>query len=494
MDSYRNLITTTPGGSGAVFSCVRLALLGFFLFIFFARWNIGLADNGDFSRYMSWYVTKPAGFSENWPSTADPEWKRRFFHYYLPYWEIGAPRPLWHFSAAPLLLAPGFLLNTLFWSPSHLSLPIATLPLRFALFLLFFRLLKKETSQFSKFRTIPALLTAILALLMFADDAYASYINTFFREFPAFFSLIFLTFSIGLAVCFRNIIWTIVSLSIFLFLVAVRMNHIFIIALVLLILLPTIKTNLRPIFFLMAAMLTVGVGVVVWHLQNPAMRGIYQYSALFYGALSTSANPAKHLLQFGFDSGEQCINRLYDDVFENDCKPKFINKVHYYHALRVYLSEPKAFLRSLQLARETLRDFRPPYPMLPESFPQNVRWSSLFSLWTRLTNHFFVTATTVVMIVSLYLLLFFLAKKTRTPHLVTAAKLGYFLLGVSAVEVVSTLLTNGVPDLLRTLFLGRAAFDLATLCAAYALSGLLMFRLFPPAPKKGFVGGPVHRW
>ena len=51
--------------------------------------NTGIADNGDFSRSMQWFIEKPAAFETNWPSD-DGTWDRRFAKFWIDEW---TPKP-----------------------------------------------------------------------------------------------------------------------------------------------------------------------------------------------------------------------------------------------------------------------------------------------------------------------------------------------------------------------------------------------------------------
>jgi hypothetical protein len=84
-------------------------LAGYFLALNLANLRFGRADNGDFTRLAAHWVTKPQGFSVNWPAADDPEWQRRFFNCWLRYWER-QPSP----AAAPPL-APDTGTTWFFW-------------------------------------------------------------------------------------------------------------------------------------------------------------------------------------------------------------------------------------------------------------------------------------------------------------------------------------------------------------------------------------------
>src|SRR5690349_17367865 len=49
--------------------------------------NTGIADNGDFSRSIQWFIEKPAAFPTNWPPD-DATWDRRFTKFWIDEWTL----------------------------------------------------------------------------------------------------------------------------------------------------------------------------------------------------------------------------------------------------------------------------------------------------------------------------------------------------------------------------------------------------------------------
>ena len=69
--------------------------------------DIGLADNGDFTRGARWFTSGPVGFAENVPATGTDAYQKRFFRYWLPAWKLEFSPRFWMRSSAQLLWLPG---------------------------------------------------------------------------------------------------------------------------------------------------------------------------------------------------------------------------------------------------------------------------------------------------------------------------------------------------------------------------------------------------
>ena len=125
--------------------------------------NTGIADNGDFSRSMQWFIEKPAAFETNWPSD-DGTWDRRFAKFWIDEW---TPKPepalggMESRSSAQLLNMAGIAANaaarTVTGNTGY-SLRIASIPARIvelaafaALAILFHAATGDESSAFEDF-------------------------------------------------------------------------------------------------------------------------------------------------------------------------------------------------------------------------------------------------------------------------------------------------------------------------------------------------------
>lgn len=69
---------------------VQALLLLALALAFYAQTDTGYADNGDYARAMTRFVTGPVGIAQNWPDPVkEPAmWSQRFFRYWIPYWNL----------------------------------------------------------------------------------------------------------------------------------------------------------------------------------------------------------------------------------------------------------------------------------------------------------------------------------------------------------------------------------------------------------------------
>jgi len=179
-------------------SLVLILLLGTGLY---AQFDIGLADNGDFTRAMRVFTSGPVGFERNWPDpvTERSEWERRFFKFYIPLWRLDYPEP-WSWrqgfvSSAYLLWYPGVILNQAVYSRSVLNLGVMSLPGR-AILLAVFGLAILWITRTATSPGARLALTVTLGgplCLMLASTYYVAYFNSFYFESASLvFALLFI--------------------------------------------------------------------------------------------------------------------------------------------------------------------------------------------------------------------------------------------------------------------------------------------------------------
>jgi hypothetical protein len=151
--------------------------------------NTGIADNGDFTRSMQWFIEKPAAFATNWPSD-DAAWKRRFANFWIDAWtmkpsaEIGVMES---YSSAQLLNMAGIAANTVAGNADY-SLRTASIPARIvelagfaALAVLFHAATRSAALTF---------VTLLFVSAILLDLSYKAFFNSFYEERA---SLLYLT-------------------------------------------------------------------------------------------------------------------------------------------------------------------------------------------------------------------------------------------------------------------------------------------------------------
>lgn len=117
-------------------------ILGVLIVGFAVQMNLGVADNGDFTRAMTVFTSGPVRITPNWPDpgTQGELWSKRFFQYYIPHWKLDFPENLSltrrFKSSAYLLWFPGVLLNQALYNKSILNLEIMSIVAKIVLILL----------------------------------------------------------------------------------------------------------------------------------------------------------------------------------------------------------------------------------------------------------------------------------------------------------------------------------------------------------------------
>ena len=151
--------------------------------------NTGIADNGDFSRSMQWFIEKPAAFPTNWPAD-DATWDRRFTKFWIDEWTLKPDADIAKMesrSSAQLLNMAGIAANAIAGNHDY-SLRIASIPVRIAEFAAFAALAVLFFNA-----TGSGLLTFVTLFFVSAiqlDVSYQAFFNSFYEERA---SLLYLT-------------------------------------------------------------------------------------------------------------------------------------------------------------------------------------------------------------------------------------------------------------------------------------------------------------
>lgn len=439
--------------------------------------DIGLADNGDFTRSMLVYTSGPTNITSNWPATRTPEWNRRFFNYWIPYWKLDWPGGSPVTSSATLLWLPGVFLSAWFYSPSILSIPIMTLPGLAILLACYWLLLR-----WIEARGIQLLyLTLALPIALLVSDAnYVSYLNSFYQEGAAFVFLIALVVSSA---------WLIETKS-WLALIS---------TLLLCFLLATTKAS----YFYWPIL---GFGLCIWHAvdwrsrlvvmllsiasfimslsQLPATSDMQANSAgqsLFAGALTFSDAPNQRLKELGFDGMNDCVGENRFSLIGMRCFEQYKAKISYWTVARVFLAEPIVAMRLMRFAGSNMQIvFVSSLGHYAEDDPRAGIGNPLplgLSLWSTLKQKVFPVGdwlfATLIAIVAVALALSRLNEAPRSLILISVvAAIG------CVTEMVVAVVGDGKPDIIKHLFIANVLFDMSLISTVSAIVAL-KFRRVP---------------
>ena len=140
--------------------------------------EFGAADNGDFSRYMDRYASKPIDATQLKPPAFSDEWKARFFEQPIVYWspEIENARAPW-FTSASLFWTAGDKLGDIFFSSDVFNMRYVGLPFFLMQFFGLFYLLRRLSPL-----SAGAALMLLGAFGIMTDARITAFYNSFYAE------------------------------------------------------------------------------------------------------------------------------------------------------------------------------------------------------------------------------------------------------------------------------------------------------------------------
>lgn len=477
-------------------AAAKYGLLIYFIFLLVVQMDIGVADNGDFSDYMTWFVSKPVGFEADAPPPHTPAWTRRFFWYYLPYWEASPPRSPTFFSSAPLLWLPGWILNKIFYSSQIIYLPVMTFPFRLALVVLLWGLLNGvEKALGTGWKGLLGMATLGLpAVLMLSDTHHIAFMNSFYREYPAFLALLGVLGAVGWVrrrptpLRFLGLTLAVTLLG------AIRPSY----AVWALLVVPWVYPAWRrsryrgwtAVLYVTCIPLTVWG---VWTSYPAPLKGLYRYSSLFDGALLFSRRPDVHLRRLRMESAAVCVGHVFPPFPDYArCWPALWPRLKFAYTLGVYLREPQAFLRAWSHAATCLRRWHVRYGIHRPDDPSVGRRSPVLRLWSGWTRRLYPSGLGLLGLLGFYGWLFSIHRRSSDPWVASLSDLGLLIVAGVVTDVTVTLLGNGRTELSRTLFLSRTLLDMATILAFHvAATGRRVPSLLARLRSWGRVGRPT---
>jgi hypothetical protein len=454
--------------------------------------NTGIADNGDFSRSMQWFIEKPAPLSSNWP--ADEEtWQRRFGNYWIDLWDLKPDlsiREMENRSSAHLLNMAGIAANRLFGGDGY-SLRVASLPARAADILAFASLavlFMRRTGS----AALAALLAAGLAAVLL-DLGYKAFFNSFYEDRASLLYLTILVPATVLAFGPRGRWWGKALFAVALALFSASKAQF----------LPT------PIILLGAYALHAGaarllarpgerepaprhgavrrLGVIALLFLVPQAVAlssaasypfgrINAYHGVFLGALVFSEEPGRHLAGFPPGAG-RCIgvNAFEHGTCFEDLSPHATRA----KGLGIYLREPAALWRAVSFSAASMHD------IALEGYGKRHLDGTLSpaiepTLWSS-AKRLLPAGYWYLAMVAAFSLLFLL--RSRSARLGSFALAGLSLTAIAASQTVVTVLGDGTAEIRKHLLVGNLAFDLAlVLAVTLCVERLLLLRRRPRRP------------
>jgi hypothetical protein len=492
-----------PPASERAVRCIRIALAAVLALAMYVQLDVGMADQGDFMRACACFTSGPVGFDS--PIYADtPDFVRRFFFNYLPYWQFHSDGIAhiahggdWGKTSTTLLWLPGVLLNRLAYSNQVLYLPVVSLLPRLLLLGCLLAVFRWIDASCRRHRLALTMFIGIPLVLLLSTNDYLAYLNSFYQETG---SMIYLGLWIASLLYMRrrpqSLARGLLAAGTLTLLVCAKASNIYWV----LVGVPLLAVVWRPwqeapwrMLRLTALHAAVACGILTVYAafaRTPDI-GVHPYNSLFFGILSCSEDPRARLAELGLADDASCVGHSASSPEGGhflDCRS---NRISFCSTLRVARSEPDAMLRMLMFAADNMQDisveevgqraaFDP--RQLPRATPPcdacTVRWwdprsTEPLNSWSFLKYHAFPTGGALVLTLVVYAAVF-LALLRGQGFSAELALVGLMTTLACVADGCVAICGDGKCGLIKHLFLANLLFDIATIALVALLAlGLL---------------------
>ncbi len=440
-------------------------LLAWMVLAFYTHLETGLADNSDFSRIMTHFTSGPAHLDINWPDQrTQPElWESRFFSYWIPHWRLDFPDIQPAFKSSVLMLwYPGILLNYLVYSKTVLSMQfVALLPRVMMIAALW--LLLRWTERHASYPKLTMLLLALPVTLMATSSDHLIYLSSFYAEtallvygFAFFVALLYLAKT-------QRWRWFAAAFVLLGLVLTAKASHIFLVlAVPLLVMLKGVKGRRNMVLASAVGMLALTLVGLQFNRNRSLMR-FNQYNSFFYGILTYSDDPQRHLDALNMGTAGECNDTMVFTFMGQVCNRLYGDNMRFSNTLRVILTEPRLVPRiALVLADDMNQTHLQYLGRRTESDQFAFRWQEThrgtFNAWPQLKSYF-PTGLPFYGLLSLYLLIFYL----RREH--ALAKIGFTLTALVPIDMAIAFLGDGKQELVKHFLFANWMVDVATALA-----------------------------
>lgn len=476
---------------------IKLSLLFLYIFIVFFNLNMGLADNGDYSRSISLFSSGPSEFLINWPAEESEEWKNRFFNFWIPTWNFNWNLSLPH-SSVIFLWMPSILLNEIFYSKTELYLPYISLFPKLILFLFLISIFRKiDRTTKSSARLILYLTLVFPLILIFTTTDYIVYFNSFYQESASFIYLFLVILSIVLFIKNPQSLLYFSTCTIALLLLSTSKASsgywpALVMPLLVFIKIRASNNSISKNLITLAGGIVFTVILSIVSLiatDRPHLNGA-RYHGLYYGALTFSQHPDIHIKRLGYGN-ENCINRVAYLPTSEECVSRYANKVSLTDILSIYLLEPPVFIETFIFSANKMQDISLDYlgkysrnhpdalsslakshkpfyrqDFFDEPFFQDRYWSksstSKFNLWSYIKFHTFPTGNLLFVTLAIWIVWFIQRLISRGKDYPLAA-IGLLVSVACVVDMFLVIFGAGKFEVIKHLFLANVLFDMALL-------------------------------
>lgn len=449
----------------------------------------GLADNGDFSRIMTWFTSRPAGFEQNWPPSGTEAWDRRFFRYYLPDWQLDFPQTSTVRSSVLLLWWPGVWLNLILYD-GLLNLGALSLPARAVLLLVVLGLLRWVAQSSRSLREYLVLMACVGVpfVAMVSTTDYLVLLNSFYQESGSLIFLPLLVLALLAVRRTRSNPWlyaaTLAALAL---LASAKVSNVYWAVLGVPVLASLVPWSRRRRVALIGAslLLAVGLGYGAYQLTKEANNPqIVAFHGLFYGVLTLSERPQAHLQALGLPYDAACLGVPSFDANGQRCRALYANAPLRRDTIIVLAREPLIVPRMLAFVAGQMQATRLEY--LGKRAPSDGARGptpSVLRVWSIMKERFFPRGFALLLALGIGLALNACSVRGRTPR-ADLAFVGLLTCAACLIDMVVAFLGDGRQELTKHLLLANILFDVALIASLGVAAGWLyevLQRRTPPA-------------
>ena len=462
----------------AIDNLIKFTLVLWLFVGMYLQHNVGLADNGDFTRSMGMFTSGPIGIEPNWPASGTEEWRKRFFNYWIPYWKLD-----WHItkptpSSVLLLWLPGVLLNYLLYSSTILYLPAISFFPKIILAVLIFTVFKWLDDIDASFRNIFYVTLGIPLVLMWTTTDYIAYLNSFYQETGSFIFFFLLIASILFLKRFNNSCNNFfLALLVILLLSAAKVANVYwpAIASLFILKLSNHTRHLLIKWVIIVASLT----LVCLVITSPNNSIVARFHSLFYGALTFSDRPADHLEKLGMTEATQCIGISAFAPSGHECFERYRDNLSFWNTIRVIYHEPVVAFRMTKHAADMMQNIYLDYGHYssddPRSqIPSSIASRSLLNSWSILKYHFFPRGYILIFVLFIFTC-WFLWGIRNTGFYQDLSIIGLLATIACFIDMNIAILGEVRQELIKHLFLSNVLFDTAAIAF---LNTLIIFCIF----------------
>jgi len=467
---------------------IALVLLYFFGAMYLQN-DVGLADNGDFTRAMSWVTTGPLEIEQNRPAADTDDWSRRYFNYWIPNWklELSATKPQ---TSAYLLWWPGAILNKLLYSEKVLYLPLLSVFSKLILFAVLLLLIcwSRLESIFTKTLLVSVVVPS--AFFLTSTD-YFAYLNSFYQESTTFVYLLLLLVSIVLLRRRPTVLYVVLSLACLLLIATSKPAYFYWPALAV----PFIfyawysgrDLSLRtPAILSINAVLIASLTIVAQAYRHNDYQKTNAYHSLFYGSLAFSERPAAQLEDLGIEEGAiQCLKQSAFTANGRACLDNYREQMSHSNTIEVFMREPWVMFSTLTHVLDTMQDvsleylgkyaiddprgqMRSSVPLDHSQVAQEQRFwlpateFGSLNLWSELKFKWFPTGH-ALLLTAIGFTAWFMAGLRRPGVHRDLAMVGLLCTITFCADMIVAILGDGTYELIKHIFLANVLFDIAAI-------------------------------